>query len=285
MQVGMIGLGRMGANMVRRFMHGGHQCVVHDVSQDAVQALAREGADGVCPRARSGGRPVRALRLAGRGRFQDRLLSAHAARVRRPPGERAGRMSAPHSDGLVIFGANGDLAYKKIFPALQAMTRRGHLDIPVVGVARSDWTLDQFQACARESVGRHGRIDEAAFPKLRERLDNITRGLLGSGGLRRYIDELSVTGLTSNPTIFDRAIRSGRDYDAGIREKLAVDLAGEGLFFELALDELDAGGRSLPAGPREGGLTMATRIPTPLAQGFFVQTDALIRRFRRLAAR
>jgi 6-phosphogluconate dehydrogenase len=46
MQVGMIGLGRMGANMVRRFMRGGHQCIVHDVSKDAVQALAREGADG-----------------------------------------------------------------------------------------------------------------------------------------------------------------------------------------------------------------------------------------------
>ena len=69
-------------------------------------------------------------------------------------------------------------------------------------------------------------------------LDNITRGLLGSGGLRRYIDELSVTGLTSNPTIFDHAIRSGRDYDAGIRDKLAAGLAGEGLFFELALEDL-----------------------------------------------
>jgi len=69
-------------------------------------------------------------------------------------------------------------------------------------------------------------------------LDHITRGLLGSGGLRRYIDELSVTGLTSNPTIFDHAIRSGPDYDAGIREKLAVGLAGERLFFELALEDL-----------------------------------------------
>ena len=61
-------------------------------------------------------------------------------------------MSPPRSDGLVIFGASGDLAYKKIFPALDAMTRRGHLDVPVVGVARSDWTLEQFRARARESI-------------------------------------------------------------------------------------------------------------------------------------
>ena len=61
-------------------------------------------------------------------------------------------MSAPRSDGLVIFGASGDLAYKKIFPALDAMARRGHLDVPVVGVARSDWTLD---AAIDEAVPAH----------------------------------------------------------------------------------------------------------------------------------
>jgi glucose-6-phosphate 1-dehydrogenase len=74
------------------------------------------------------------------------------------------------SDGLAIFGASGDLAYKKIFPALQAMARRGHLDVPVVGVARSDWTLEEFRARARDSVEKHGRFDEAVFAKLRERL-------------------------------------------------------------------------------------------------------------------
>ncbi len=83
-------------------------------------------------------------------------------------------MNAPRSDGLVIFGASGDLAYKKIFPALKAMMRRGHLDIPVVGVARSDWTLEQFRARVRESVGRHGGVDEAAFAKLRERLRYVS---------------------------------------------------------------------------------------------------------------
>ena len=62
-------------------------------------------------------------------------------------------------------------------------------------------------------------------------LDNITRGLLASGALRRYIDELSVTGLTSNPTIFDHAIKNSHDYDAVIREKTAAGLSGEDLFF------------------------------------------------------
>ena len=69
-------------------------------------------------------------------------------------------------------------------------------------------------------------------------LDNITRALLESGGLRRYIDELSVTGLTSNPTIFDHAIKNSHDYDAAIREKTAAGRSGEGLFFELALEDL-----------------------------------------------
>jgi glucose-6-phosphate 1-dehydrogenase len=83
-------------------------------------------------------------------------------------------MSAPHSDALVLFGASGDLAYKKIFPALQAMTKRGNLDVPVVGVARSNWTLEQFRARARESIERHGGIDEPAFAKLSERLRYIS---------------------------------------------------------------------------------------------------------------
>jgi transaldolase len=69
-------------------------------------------------------------------------------------------------------------------------------------------------------------------------LDNITRKLLTSGTLRRYIDELSITGLTSNPTIFDHAIKSGTDYDADIRRKLGEGKSGEALFFELAIADL-----------------------------------------------
>ena len=69
-------------------------------------------------------------------------------------------------------------------------------------------------------------------------LDNITRELLDSGTLKRYIDELSVTGLTSNPTIFDHAIKNSAAYDPAIREKLAKGKTGEALFFELALEDL-----------------------------------------------
>ena len=69
-------------------------------------------------------------------------------------------------------------------------------------------------------------------------LDNITRELLNSGTLKRYIHELSVTGLTSNPTIFDHALKNSTAYDAAIREELAKGMSGEGLFFDLALDDL-----------------------------------------------
>jgi glucose-6-phosphate 1-dehydrogenase len=83
-------------------------------------------------------------------------------------------MSEPHSDALVFFGATGDLAYKKIFPALQAMVSRGGLNVPVIGVAKAGWTLDQLRARARDSVVKHGSLDPAAFDRL--------------CGLLRYVD-------------------------------------------------------------------------------------------------
>ena len=69
-------------------------------------------------------------------------------------------------------------------------------------------------------------------------LDNITRGLLTSGTLRRYIQEFSVTGLTSNPTIFDHAIKNSRDYDDAICQNSKESKSGEALFFELAMEDL-----------------------------------------------
>ena len=83
-------------------------------------------------------------------------------------------MSNLHSDALVFFGATGDLAYKKIFPALQGMVKRGHLNVPVIGVAKSGWNLDQFRARALDSLEKHGGVDHAAFEKLY--------------GLLRYVD-------------------------------------------------------------------------------------------------
>ena len=70
------------------------------------------------------------------------------------------------SDALVFFGATGDLAYKKIFPSLQAMVKRGHLNVPVIGVAKSGWNLKQLQARVRDSLEKHGGVDSAAFEKL-----------------------------------------------------------------------------------------------------------------------
>ncbi len=83
-------------------------------------------------------------------------------------------MSESASDALVFFGATGDLAHKKIFPSLQAMVKRGHLNVPVIGVAKAGWNLDQLRARARESVEKHGGIDREAFDKL--------------CGLLRYVD-------------------------------------------------------------------------------------------------
>jgi len=80
------------------------------------------------------------------------------------------RDDKPRSDALVFFGATGDLAYKKIFPALQAMARHGKLDFPVIGVAKSGWGLPQFVERAKASVTENGGLDEPAFAALIERL-------------------------------------------------------------------------------------------------------------------
>jgi glucose-6-phosphate 1-dehydrogenase len=74
------------------------------------------------------------------------------------------------SDAFVFFGATGDLAYKKIFPALQALVQRGDLDIPVIGLARGEWTVDQLRQRARESLEKSGKLDPAAFAKLSAQL-------------------------------------------------------------------------------------------------------------------
>ena len=96
-------------------------------------------------------------------------------------------MNNSPSDALVFFGATGDLAYKKIFPSLQAMVKRGHLNAPVVGVAKAGWNLDQLRARAKESLEKHGGLDPAAYNKLL--------------GLLRYVD-----GDYQDPATF-RALR------------------------------------------------------------------------------
>jgi len=82
-------------------------------------------------------------------------------------------MTLQRSDALVFFGASGDLAKKKIFPALYALARRGRLDMPVIGVARSGWTLEEFKAHARRSLDQHGPVDDQVFATLAARLQYV----------------------------------------------------------------------------------------------------------------
>ena len=82
-------------------------------------------------------------------------------------------MTTERSDALVFFGATGDLAYKKIFPALQAMARHGRLDFPIVGVAKSGWNRDQLIERARASVSEHGGEDKDAFARLAARIQYV----------------------------------------------------------------------------------------------------------------
>src|SRR4029450_8909203 len=93
-------------------------------------------------------------------------------------------MKVPHSDALVFFGATGDLAHKKIFPSLQAMIKRGHLNVPVIGEAKAGWSVDQLRARARDGLEKFGGgVDAASFEKL--------------SGLLRYVD-----GDYKNPATF-----------------------------------------------------------------------------------
>ena len=92
--------------------------------------------------------------------------------------------SVSRSDALVFFGATGDLAYKQIFPALESMIRRGHLDMPIIGVAKAGWDLDRLRKRAHDSLAEHGEVDRAAFEKL--------------SSLLRYVD-----GDYTDPATFD----------------------------------------------------------------------------------
>jgi len=127
-------------------------------------------------------------------------------------------MSNVKSDAFVFFGATGDLAYKKIFPALQAMAKRGHLDVPVIGVAKAGWGLDEFRARARDSVEQHGGLDARAFDTL--------------CGLLRYVD-----GDYRDPATF-QGIRK----QLGPAQRPAYYLAIPPTMFELVVEQLGKSG-------------------------------------------
>ena len=127
-------------------------------------------------------------------------------------------MSNLESDALVFFGATGDLAYKKIFPALHAMAKRGHLDVPVIGVAKAGWNLEQFRARAKDSLEKHGGLDPAAFGKL--------------SSLLRYVD-----GDYQAPSTF-QALRK----ELGSASRPAHYLAIPPVMFELVVEQLAKSG-------------------------------------------
>src|ERR1043166_2330259 len=134
-------------------------------------------------------------------------------------------MTTTRSDALVFFGATGDLAYKKIFPALQSMARRGHLDVPVIGVAKSGWTLDQLRARARDSVAQHGGLDAEAFAKLESQLRYVDgdyrepstyAALRAALGDRRSPAHYLAIPPSMFPTVVEGLERSGAARDARV---------------------------------------------------------------------
>src|SRR5881409_4521946 len=123
-------------------------------------------------------------------------------------------MNDVHSDAFVFFGATGDLAHKKIFPALQAMVKRGHLDVPVIGVAKAGWKLEQLVARAKNGLEKHGGLDPAAFGTL--------------CGVLRYVH-----GDYQDPATF-QAIRK----ELGSSSRPAHYLAIPPVLFELVVEQL-----------------------------------------------
>jgi glucose-6-phosphate 1-dehydrogenase len=158
-------------------------------------------------------------------------------------------MSGAHSDALVFFGATGDLAYKKIFPALQAMVKRGHLDVPVIGVAKAGWGIDEFRARARDSVKQHGGFDAAAFDKLAR--------------LLRYVD-----GDYKDPATF-RAIREHLGQAQRPAHYLAIPPALFGLVVEqLAKSGSASGARVIVEKPFGSDLASAQALNRTLLSSF-----------------
>src|SRR5262245_42343809 len=158
-------------------------------------------------------------------------------------------MSEQSADALVFFGPTGDLAYKKIFPALQAMARRGHLAVPVIGVAKAGWNLDQFRERARASVEAHGGRDPAAFDELSRRL--------------RYVD-----GDYADPATFDALRR-----ELGDARHPANYLAIPPTLFELVVGQLGksgcaAGGRVIVEKPFGRDLVSARALNRTLLGAF-----------------
>ena len=131
----------------------------------------------------------------------------------------------PPSDALVFFGATGDLAYKKIFPALQALIKRGRLTSPIVGVAKSGWSRDQLVERARQSVTEYGGLDPTAFPKLVAQLQYVDGDYNDAATFNQVRDHLKGAArplhyLAIPPSMFPTVI--GRLAEAGLAKDARV---------------------------------------------------------------
>ena len=135
----------------------------------------------------------------------------------------------------MFFGATGDLAYKKIFPSLQAMVKRGNLNVPVIGVAKAGWNLDQLKARAKDSLEKHGGLDPAAFDKL--------------SSLLRYVD-----GDYNDPATF-QAIKK----ELGSAKQPAHYLAIPPALFGTVVEQLGQGGLHRERRARHRGKTFRPR--------------------------
>ena len=162
-------------------------------------------------------------------------------------------MSNTQSDALVFFGATGDLAYKKIFPALQAMVKRGHLSVPVIGVARAGWTLDQLRARVHDSLEKHGGVDQAAFEKL--------------CGLLRYVD-----GDYQDPKTFATLRRELKDARSPAHYLAIPPALFETVVEQLAKSECDRGARVIVEKPFGHDLASARELNKVLL-GIFDEAD------------
>jgi len=158
-------------------------------------------------------------------------------------------MSEAHANAFVFFGATGDLAYKKIFPALQAMVAHGHLTVPVIGVANAGWTLDELRARAYESVVKYGPVNHSAF-------DTLAR-------LMRYVD-----GDYHDAATFD-GLRSSLGGATRPAHYLAIPAALFGTVVQqLAQAGLAAGGRVIVEKPFGTDLASARALNDALHMVF-----------------
>ena len=158
-------------------------------------------------------------------------------------------MASAHTDAFVFFGETGDLAYKKIFPSLQAMVKRGHLDVPVIGVAKAGWTLEQLRARVKDSLEKHGGLDPVAFEKL--------------NGLLRYID-----GDYKDPTTFQKLRAELKDAQHPTHYLAIPPVLFEAVVNELVKSGCSKGARVVVEKPFGNDLASAQELNRVLLSAF-----------------